>query len=196
MPLVAPLPADHDAELAALAAALRTTLGTVPNSLRTMQLRPALARAVLALNTAAMECHGRVTAEQKRLVATLASQVAGCRYCQAHSIMAAERAGASAARLRAIWEFRDSPLFTDAEKAAFEFAIAAATVPNGVTPAIAEALRAHWDDGEIVEILGVVSLYGFLNRWNDSMGTTLEHEGIAAGNRHLAHLGWEQGKHV
>ena len=37
-----------------------------------------------------------------------------------------------------------------------------------------EELRRHWDDGEIVEILAVVSLFGFLNRWNDSMATELE----------------------
>ena len=196
MPLVAPLPTEQDEELAQLVRFFHTTLGTVPNSVRTMQRRPEIARAFIALNRAVMENHGRVTAEQKRLIGYLASHVAGCRYCQAHTILAAERFGATPERLHAIWEFRDSPLFTAAEKAAFEFAIAAAGVPNAVTPEIAEALRAHWDDGEIVEILGVVALFGFLNRWNDSMGTTLEDVGISAGTRHLDHLGWERGKHV
>lgn len=196
MPLVTPLPTDHDEELAELVRFFHTTLGTVPNSVRTMQRRPEIARAFIALNRAVMENRGRVTAEQKRLIGYLASHVAGCRYCQAHTILAAERFGATPERMRAIWEFRDSPLFSAAEKAAFEFAIAAASVPNAVTPEIAEDLRAHWDDGEIVEILGVVALFGFLNRWNDSMGTTLEDVGISAGVRNLAHLGWERGKHV
>ena len=49
---------------------------------------------------------------------------------------------------------------------------------------------------EIVEILGVVALFGFLNRWNDSMGTTLEPIGIAAGEKNLVREGWDVGKHV
>jgi alkylhydroperoxidase family enzyme len=86
-------------------------------------------------------------------------------------------------------------LFTDAEKAAFEFALAAASVPNAVTPEIGAELRKHWTDDEIVEILGVIALFGYLNRWNDSMATTLEDIGVSAGERNLAGMGWEQGKH-
>ncbi len=61
--------------------------------------------------------------------------------------------------------------------------------------AIEEPLRRHWSDDEIVEILGVVALFGFLNRWNDSMGTTLEAAAIAVGEGHLAGKGWSVGKH-
>jgi alkylhydroperoxidase family enzyme len=96
----------------------------------------------------------------------------------------------------AIWEYRTSPLFSEAEKAAFYFAIAAASVHNAVSPEIAEALKAHWDEGESVEILGVISLFGYLNRWNDSMGTTLEEGAEAVGQEYLLPFGWEKGKHA
>lgn len=86
-------------------------------------------------------------------------------------------------------------MFSEAEKAAFEFALAAASVPNAVDAAIAERLHAHWNDDEIVEMLGVVALFGFLNRWNDSMGTTLERGAIEVGSRHLSSRGWSVGKH-
>jgi len=86
-------------------------------------------------------------------------------------------------------------VFSEAEKAAFDFAVAAAAIPNGVDEAIAENLRRHWDDGQIVEILGVVSLFGFLNRWNDSMATTLEDNACRIGEDYLAGRGWERGKH-
>ncbi len=52
------------------------------------------------------------------------------------------------------------------------------------------------DEGEIVEIRGVVSLFGFLNRWNDSMTTTLEEPAALDGERRLASTGWTQGKHA
>jgi len=195
VPLIAPLPEDHDPGLVDLIQFFRGPLGTVPNSVLTMQRRPAIARAFTELNKAVMANLGRVTAEQKRLIGYLASHTAGCHYCEAHTILAAERFGASAERLADIWSYATSPHFTDAERAAFDFAIAAASVPNAVTPAVGAALRAHWTEDEIVEILGVVALFGFLNRWNDSMGTTLEPIGIAAGEKNLAREGWNVGKH-
>lgn len=195
MPLVDPLPEDHNPDLIDLIQFFRGPLGTVPNSVLTMQRRPKVARAFTELNKAVMENLGRVTAEQKRLIGFVASQAAGCRYCQAHTILAAERFGASAERMAAIWDYAQSPLFTAAEKAAFDFALAAASVPNAVTPQIADELRKHWTADEIVEILGVVALFGFLNRWNDSMATTLEPIGVSAGERNLANRGWTPGRH-
>jgi uncharacterized peroxidase-related enzyme len=196
MPLVDPLPEDHNPDLVDLIQFFRGPLGTVPNSVLTMQRRPAIARAFTELNKAVMANHARVTAEQKRLIGYMASHAAGCRYCEAHTVLAAERFGATPERLADIWSYRTSQHFSDAERAAFDFAIAAASVPNAVTPDIATALRAHWSDDEIVEILGVVALFGFLNRWNDSMATTLEQIGIAAGEKNLMREGWDVGKHV
>lgn len=195
MPLVKPLRKGESSELDALAAFFDETLGFTPNSVLTMQRRPEIAKAFIALNKAVMANHGRVTSEQKRLIGYLASLAAGCRYCQAHTALAAKRYGASDDRLHAIWQYRDSPLFTDAERAAFDFAVAASSVPNAVDDAIAEALHAHWTDEEIVEILGVISLFGFLNRWNDSMATTLEPGAHELAAEKLAGAGWEPGKH-
>ena len=195
MPLVHPLPPDHDAEVAEMARFFNETLGFCPNSVLTMQRRPAIAKAFIGLNMAVMQNAGRVTSDLKRLIGYLASLAAGCRYCQAHTIRAAERYGASEDKLLNIWEFRTHPAFSEAERAALEFAIAAASVPNAVDDGIAENLHRHWDDGEIVEILGVIALFGYLNRWNDSMGTSLEPPARADGERFLAKSGWQTGKH-
>ncbi len=195
MPLVAPLPTDSETDVAELSKFFFETLGFVPNSVLTMQRRPAIARAFIELNRAVMRNEARLTSEQKRLIGLLASTTAGCRYCQAHTALAATRYGATAERLGQIWNFRSSEVFTAAERAAFEFAIAAASVPNAVTPAIDTELRAHWDDGEIVEILAVISLFGFLNRWNDSMATQLEPGATSVAETHLAAHGWSAAKH-
>jgi uncharacterized peroxidase-related enzyme len=195
MPLVEPLAADHDTEVAELARFFNETLGFPPNSVLTMQRRPEIAKAFIELNKAVMANAGRVTSEQKRLIGYLASLTAGCRYCQAHTIRAAERYGGSDERMAEIWNYERSPLFTPAEKAAFAFAQAASTVPNAVDEPIGAALRQHWTDAEIVEILGVVALFGYLNRWNDSMATTIEAGAIESGEKHLAARGWAAGKH-
>lgn len=196
MPLVKPLPADHNAEVADLARFFNETLGFCPNSVLTMQRRPAIAKAFIQLNKAVMANEGRVTSSLKRLIGYVASLTAGCRYCQAHTIRAAERYGAEAEQLAHIWEFRTHPAFNEAERAALEFAAAASAVPNAVDDDVSTRLHEHWDDGEIVEILGVVALFGYLNRWNDSMGTTLEEPAAESGVQHLGSHGWTRGKHV
>ncbi|MFN3463379.1 MAG: carboxymuconolactone decarboxylase family protein [Terricaulis sp.] len=116
MPLVEPLAADHDAEVAELARFFNETLGFPPNSVLTMQRRPAIAKAFIELNKAVMENQGRVTSEQKRLIGYIASLTAGCRYCQAHTARAAERYGGSDERLAEIWNYERSDLFTPAER--------------------------------------------------------------------------------
>jgi uncharacterized peroxidase-related enzyme len=196
MPLVEPLPADADAEVARLAAFFNETLGFCPNSVLTMQRRPAIAKAFIALNMAVMENHGRVTSALKRLVGYVASHAAGCRYCQAHTIRAAERYGAPDAQLAHVWAYRTHPAFSEAERAALDFAVAASSIPNAVDDTIRDLLHAHWDDGEIVELLGVIALFGYLNRWNDSMATTLEEGAVASGQQWLGTVGWERGKHA
>lgn len=195
MALVEPLASNHNDDIAELAKFFNETLGFCPNSVLTMQRRPAIAKAFINLNKAVMENHGQVTAEQKRLIGYITSAIAGCRYCQAHTILAAERYGGSDQRLTKIWNFRASSLYTPAEKAAFEFALAAASIPNEVDDDIAKQLHAHWSDDEIVEILAVISLFGYLNRWNDSMGTAIEDGAFEAADQHLAEAGWEAGKH-
>ena len=196
MALVKPLATDENEDVAELAKFFNETLGFCPNSVLTMQIRPAIAKAFINLNMAVMANDGRVTAEQKRLIGYLTSANTGCRYCEAHTILAAERYGGSEARLANIWSFRESDLYSDGEKAAFEFALAASSVPNAVDEAISAELHKYWDDGEIVEILGVIALFGYLNRWNDSMGTTMENGAVDAGERLLSNSTWSRGKHV
>ena len=196
MPLVTPLPADANEEIAELATFFNETLGFCPNSVLTMMRRPSLAKAFINLNMAVMENNGRVTSALKRLIAYVSSNVTGCRYCQAHTIRAAERYGASEEQLINVWEYQTHPAFNDAERAALDFTVAASTIPNGVDSEIAKALHAHWEEDEIVEILGVISLFGYLNRWNDSMATTLEQGAEESGDKLLAHKGWAKEKHV
>lgn len=111
-------------------------------------------------------------------------------------ILASERFGASVERLTDVQDFEASPNFTEGEKAAFRYAQAASKVPNAVTEEHGMALRAYFSEGDIVEITAVIALFGYLNRWNDSMGTTLEDKPKEAGKKRLVETGWSVGKHV
>lgn len=195
-PLVSPLDRDSNPELAEMVNFYEETLGFTPNSLFTMMHRPRISQAFLEMNQAVMENKGRVTSALKRLIAYLSSMTTGCRYCEAHAIRAAERYGAEEEKMHNIWEYKTHPSFSEGERAAFDLAIAASQVPNAVTDEISDNMRAHWEDGEIVEILGVISLFGYLNRWNDSMGTQLEEPAADSGNKYLESKGWSRGKHA
>ena len=195
MALVTPLSPEHDLETKELAEFFNETLGFCPNSVLTMQRRPAISKAFINLNKAVMANEGRVTSALKRMIAWVSSNSTGCRYCQAHAIRAAERYGAQQEQLDNIWEYRTHPAFSEAERAALDFSLAASLVPNAVNADIKQRLYEHWDEGEIVEMLGVISLFGYLNRWNDSMGTTMEEGAIESGNQYLGKHGFEVGKH-
>ncbi len=195
MALVTPLSAEHDPETKELAKFFNETLGFCPNSVLTMQRRPAISKAFINLNKAVMANEGRVTSALKRMIAWVSSNATGCRYCQAHAIRAAERYGAEQEQLANIWEYRTHSAFSEAERAALDFSLAASQVPNAVNADIKKRLYDHWDEGEIVEMLGVISLFGYLNRWNDSMGTTMEKGAIDSGHQYLSKHGFEVGKH-
>jgi len=195
-PLVFPKSDVNDIELQKLIEFYEETLGFCPNSIKTMHIRPRIAYAFIEMNKAVMENHGKVTSALKRFIGYISSNAAGCRYCQAHTIRAAERYGAEAEQLANIWEYKTHPSFTDAERSALDFALAASIIPNSVTDEISENLRKYYNDGEIVEILGVIALFGYLNRWNDSMGTEMEKGAIESGEELLSKRGWEKGKHA
>ncbi|MDO6491237.1 MULTISPECIES: carboxymuconolactone decarboxylase family protein [unclassified Cellulophaga] len=195
MALVNPLDPNHDSETKELAEFFNETLGFCPNSVLTMQHRPAISKAFINLNKAVMANEGNVTSALKRMIAWVSSNATGCRYCQAHAIRAAERYGAEQEQLDNIWEYRTHAAFSDAERAALDFSLAASQVPNSVNAEIKENLYKYWNEGEIVEMLGVISLFGYLNRWNDSMGTSIEEGAVESGNQYLGKHGWEEGKH-
>jgi uncharacterized peroxidase-related enzyme len=196
MALVTPLSADHDLETKKLAEFFNETLGFCPNSVLTMQRRPAISKAFINLNKAVMANEGNVTSALKRMIAWVSSNAAGCRYCQAHAIRAAERYGANQEQLDNIWEYRTHAAFNEAERAALDFSLAASQILNAVNQKIKERLYKYWNEGDIVEMLGVISLFGYLNRWNDSMGTSIEEGAVESGTQYLGKYGWEKGKHI
>jgi len=171
-------------------------LGFIPNSLLTMQRRPKMVKGFGELTKGVMDPDGAVDLGLMRLIAHFSSRAAGCQYCEAHSLVAAKIHAVPQQKLDAIWEYRSSPLYSEAERVALDFAMAAGSVPNAVDAELFTRMREHWTEDQIVQILGAVCLYGFLNRWNDSMATDLEESPRNMGENVLAKGGWTGGKHV
>ena len=126
----------------------------------------------------------------------MASFAAGCMYCRAHTTVSATRHGIDDEKMAAIYDYRTSDLFDERERAALDFALDAGSVPNGVTDESYARLQEHWSEDEIVELLGVVCMFGVFNRWNDSMATPLEAEPYSRAGQLLGDRGWVPGKHA
>jgi AhpD family alkylhydroperoxidase len=194
MPHLTPLSPEALGDLEPILHLVSQAMGFVPNSLLTMAHWPELVRAFVPF-AGLVNGPGRVRPEIKALVAFVSSRAAACRYCQAHTSHTASRRGVSPEKLAAAFEFETSPLFDEAERAALCFARDASIVPGAVTEAHHEALRAHFDPRQVVELTAVVSLFGFLNRWNDALATTLEEEPLAFAREQLSPRGWRLEKH-
>ena len=192
-----PDPLDR-AELGPLEEHFRTrydeTIGFTPNSLLTMARRPEIVVALGDLITAIWRT-GTVPAGLKALVGLVSSTSAGCRYCQAHEAVDARAHGVADKKVAAVWSFETDEDFDARERSALRFARDAGLVPSAVTALHFADLREHFDEGEIVELLATIGLFGFLNRWNDSAATDLEHEAFDYAERQLSAGGWEPGKH-
>jgi uncharacterized peroxidase-related enzyme len=190
-----PLPREELGELESAFQTFQKRMGFVANSGLIMARRPAILKTLAELARAILE-DGRVPLALKNCICEVASQATGCLYCQAHFANNMLRSGIDPQKLEQLWNFERSPLFDPAERAALNFALAAAQVPNAVDDAVFEELQRHWDDGQIVEILATVCYVGFLNRWNDSLATTLEEIPAQAAQEHLGATQWQPGKHA
>ncbi|PHP65110.1 hypothetical protein CSC94_20535 [Zhengella mangrovi] len=173
---------------------VRGMMGFVPNSLAAMGHRPEILDTFLDMAAGVMGRPGDRLHEIKALCAHVSSNASGCRYCQAHTASTAARSGYEA-KLAAAFSFETSDLFTPAERAALTVAARAGMVPNMVEDEDMARLRQHYDDGECAEIMAMISLFGFLNRWNDTLATPLEAEPLAVAPSLLKHAGWTPGKH-
>jgi len=183
--------------------AVERTMGFVPNSMLTMARDPELLLhfallsrtafgaenapvswwerlrlfwrlAVIHLGLGPRRADPPVPYELRILVALAVSYAAGCRYCTAHSGYGAAEQGVGAEKLADLARYDVSPHFSAAERAALEVAFAAGRVPNEVTDGMFAALREHFTERQITDLMGTIAIMGFLNRWNDTLGTPLE----------------------
>jgi uncharacterized peroxidase-related enzyme len=196
MSRVKPLERKSVPELEPVLGQTEKRMGFLPNSQLIMAYKPKLLQGFAALAAGVQDPANKTSRQLRALVGHMASRSAGCMYCIAHTGDGAHHADVEDRKLQAIWQYETSPLFSEAERAALRFAQGAAQVPNAVTDADFAALRKHFSDEEIVELVGVIAFFGFLNRWNDTLATELEPVPIAFADKALAGTGWEAGKHA
>lgn len=128
---------------------------------------PEARRALAALTRAAAGLDHRVS----ELVKTRVSQVNGCAYCVDLHAAALRDAGEDPRRLDALAVWRDSPLFSPAERAALDLAESLTRLPGGGAPGgdVYDAAREHWDEADVA-LIALVAVG--INAWNRFMIAT------------------------
>lgn len=166
--------------------------GFVPNSIRTMARRPNIVSAFMALNKSILY-EGTVDESLKMLISLATSLSSGCLYCQSHMTNLSSIYKVSDEKIADLLKHDESEHFSEAESAALTVAFKASEVPNAATEQDFDQLKQHFDDEQIVEIVASIALFGFLNRWNDTMATEVEH--LPAQVTKRVNPDWVEGKH-
>lgn len=156
-------------------------------------IRPEVWKAFSKLNAVTMK--NDLGAQLTLELFTVASLGAGCVHCQSHGAFGLSDMGVDTDRIRDLWSFESSLSFSEAERAALRFSLAAGKSPNEVTPEHHAEIREHYSDAQIADILSVVCVAGWLNRWNDSLATVTDQESVEWAEQNLADIGWSAGKH-
>lgn len=169
-------------------------MGYVPNSVMTMAHWPELLGAFRGL-VSVIYGESAIDNGLKRLIGAVVSAAAGCQYCKAHTTLGARDVGVEEEKVKAVWDYQSSDLFNAAERAALDLAFAAGQVPNAATDAHFTALNAFYDERQKTEIMAVISMFGFLNRWNDSLATQLEDKPFDSATALYAPDQWQAGPH-
>ena len=173
---------------------VENAMGFVPTSMLTMAHWPELLQTFGAMSGTIIG-GGELDRGLKQLIAFVVSNASGCRYCQAHTSHMAEKNGVEVAKIQAAFEFESSDLFSEPERAALRVALHAGMTPNAVEAPHMQTLSQHYNPKQVVEIVAVISVFGFLNRWNDTMATTLEEGPKNFATEELGKQGWVAGKH-
>ena len=164
---------DEASEFEDLFKFVESFMGYLPNAHLTMSERPELLKAFSGLAGTVFQSDG-IDMGTKQLIALATSLASGCKYCQAHTSHGAERAGVEEKKIADILNYSESEEYSESERAVLDLAFAAGKVPNQSNQEHFDNLKKHFSKKEIVDIVSVISLFGFLNRWNDTLGTALE----------------------
>jgi alkylhydroperoxidase family enzyme len=151
-------------------------VGYRPNALFTMARRPGLVEAVLGMVQVLLRSPGELPDGYRYLIATQSSRAAGSYYSAAHVAHAAHAAGIELEKVEQLASYGTSPLFDEAERAALDLATAGSGGSGANVASAFAAAQSHFSREALIEIVGIIALFGWFNRWNTMMGSDLESE--------------------
>jgi len=132
-----------------------------------VKVLPDTMKALLALGRSAQV--GTVPATTHQLIALRASQINGCSLCVDMHARELKDGGEKDERIWAVGAWRESPYFSDAERAALALAESVTRLgdrPDAVPDAVWDAAAAHYGEEELASLLVSIATINVWNRLN------------------------------
>jgi alkylhydroperoxidase family enzyme len=131
---------------------------------------PGLLNAYGKLEQATARLH-RLDQRISDLAELKAATLVSCEYCiDLGSQVARRRSGLTDEQLLALPQYRDSDLFTEAEKLVMDYAVAMSRTPADVPDELFAGLREHFDETQMVELTHIIALENLRGRFNLAFG--------------------------
>ncbi|MBI1869159.1 MAG: carboxymuconolactone decarboxylase family protein [Methylocystis sp.] len=105
----------------------------------------------------------------RSLVTVRVSQINHCAFCVDINSATLLKSGAAMEKVEALSGWRDSPLFTEEERTALDYAEAMTISGAGVTETLHARLRRHWDEDAIVELTGLIAFQNLSSKFNAAL---------------------------
>lgn len=123
---------------------------------------PAFMKALVGVETQIAK--GTIEILTKELVRLRASQINGCAFCLDMHVTDAIKAGETQRRLATVAAWRETPFFSERERAALEWTESLTLISqNHVPDAVWEAVRPHFTEAELMELTTLITS---INSWN------------------------------
>ena len=143
--------------------------GNVPYFFRTLAHRPEIFRTATAHMNAVLNT-GTLPTRLKELVVVRTSQLNCTSYCLASHTAISLRLGTTPEQIEALQgNWRDSPLFSEAEKIALHLAEVMTTDSLHYSDEDLAALKRFYSEGEIIELMASIGLFNYFNRFNNML---------------------------
>jgi alkylhydroperoxidase family enzyme len=111
----------------------------------------------------------------KDLAVMMAAATIGCSWCMDFGYWeSVTRHDVPAEKIRAVPHWRDSGAFTEVERLVLEYAEAMTGTPPSVTDEMAERLRGHLSQAQLVELTAIVAVENLRSRMNAALGLTAQ----------------------
>jgi alkylhydroperoxidase family enzyme len=143
----------------------RKQFGKVPTPVKVVYARMPVAFGMFVSKIAKLDKKLELPPETAMLVRERVAQINICEFCVDIGRMFVVKARMNEAKFDALSEYRTSPLFSEAERAALDY-VTELTRTKSVAPATFERLRKHYSERAICEIVWLVASEHFYNITN------------------------------
>jgi AhpD family alkylhydroperoxidase len=156
----------------------RRDYGQLPEPLLVTAHHPGILRGYGAFEWETGRAHA-VDAKLKDLAGIKAAALVGCEWCLDIGSSIGAKSGITAEQLADLPRYRESDRFDDTERLVLDYATAITATPSGVTDELFDALRARFDERQLVELTSAIAIENYRARFNWAFG--VEPQGFVKG---------------